>query len=325
MSCLEPSAERARTLDARMRERLGASLDYIAATLGDRMRIAPGALAEFQSRLAAGPVPSLVFGDYCEVVLAIDTGDLATAEQLFARILDRVPAPAGEPAVLAFRDPRSDPDSARVERLMNSDPDSETIILPLPAADEADARAMISAAFEVIDRGFPEMAAEIRALLREIWLAAGHETKGGTTFDGVSSFFLWGAILLNAREQKTVLNMAQALAHESGHNLLFGLCADGPLVENDDAERFSSPLRVDLRPMDGIVHAVFVIARMHVLLARLLASGQLTGDALQQARLDLETHRKGFAAGMAVVERGARLTDVGRTVMADARRYMAGA
>ena len=52
---------------------------------------------------------------------------------------------------------------------------------------------------------------------------------------------LWGAIVLNPRMLKSALEVAQALAHESGHNLLFGLCADGALVVDDDAPRTSRP------------------------------------------------------------------------------------
>ena len=77
-------------------------------------------------------------------------------------------------------------------------------------------------AFRLLDRGFPGMAAEIRQLLREIVIAAGPEDPKAPSFDGASSYMMWGAILLNARGQKNVLDTAQALAHESGHNLLFG-------------------------------------------------------------------------------------------------------
>jgi HEXXH motif-containing protein len=156
-------------------------------------------------------------------------------------------------------------------------------------------------------------------------IAAGPVEPGEMTFDGVSAYMLWGAVLLNARGQTTVLDTAQALAHESGHNLLFGFCASGSLIENDDGELFSSPLRVDPRPMDGVVHATYVTARMHQTVARLLGSGVLDADQTEAARLDLEMHRRNFATGDEVVREGGRLTVLGLEVMDTARDYMAAA
>ena len=76
----------------------------------------------------------------------------------------------------------------------------------------------------------------------------------------------------------TVLDTAQALAHESGHNLLFGFCASESLVENADEELFASPLRADPRPMDGVFHATYVVARMHQTLTRLLEANVLDDE-----------------------------------------------
>jgi HEXXH motif-containing protein len=62
------------------------------------------------------------------------------------------------------------------------------------------------------------------------------------------------------------------LTHEAAHSLLLGYTLGAPLVESDPAERFSSPLREDLRPMDGIVHATYVLARMHYIIASSVCS-----------------------------------------------------
>jgi HEXXH motif-containing protein len=187
----------------------------------------------------------------------------------------------------------------------------------------ADCRNRLAAGFDLLDSGFPEMAAEVRFLLREIVVAAGPEDPKALTFDGASSYLLWGAILLNARGQQTALDVAQALAHESGHNVLFGLCASGPLVDNEDDELFSSPLRADERPMDGVFHATYVIARMHQTLSRLLGAGVLDPAQVDAAKTDLAAHRRNFDSGDQVVREGARLTDVGRDAIAAAREYMA--
>jgi HEXXH motif-containing protein len=116
--------------------------------------------------------------------------------------------------------------------------------------------------------------------------------------------------------------MVQMLAHESAHNLLFGLSADESLVENSPAELFSSPLRVDARPMDGIYHATFVTARMHRAVKRLMDSGILSGELQEKAHRELTENARLFARGIETVDRGAKLTDLGRAVMEGARSYM---
>ncbi len=135
-----------------------------------------------------------------------------------------------------------------------------------------------------MESGDPALAAEIRTLLREIVLAAGSEDPKAMTFDGASAFMLWGAIIINANRRDGAVGMVQMLAHESAHNLLFGFSADGPLVENSAEELYSSPLRVDPRPMDGIYHATFVTARMHRAIKQLLDSGVLDSRAAGKGR-----------------------------------------
>ena len=104
---------------------------------------------------------------------------------------------------------------------------------------------------------------------------------------------------------------------------IFGLCTHGPLHENDDVERYASPLRFDARPMDGIIHATYVTARMHLAVQRLIESGVLNREQLAEARKANADNAKWFASGMETVDRHARLTPLGKEVMENARRYMA--
>src|SRR4029079_10515840 len=127
---------------------------------------------------------------------------------------------------------------------------------------------------------------------------------------------------LNAATHDDPVELAQAIAHEAAHLLLFAEAIDGPLVANSADERFSSPLRSDHRPMDGIYHATFVSARMHYAAEALLARGGLTGA--DRARLErmIAGHRRSFARGLETVHSGALLTDLGRSLLGGAETYM---
>lgn len=302
-----------------MRHRLAGTLDYVFVEVGDELDVSDDQAAQLTSNIRTEVQSPNRFGAYYELVLAIENDDLDEARGTARELL----APAdGSGLRVAAIDDRGAAEAARYRRLLISNPE---IVSPPDPDLLARAIARIDAAFILLDRGFPEMSAEIRELLREIVIAAGPEDPKALTFDGASSYMLWGATLLNARGQKTVLDTAQALAHESGHNLLFGFCASGSLVENADDELFSSPLRKDRRPMDGVVHATYVIARMHQTLTRLLQAGVLDSTEQDLALTDLDAHRRNFAAGDQVIRDGGRLTPLGADLIDSARSYMAAA
>ena len=104
---------------------------------------------------------------------------------------------------------------------------------------------------------------------------------------------------------------------------LIGIQISGALVLNPDDERFASPLRVDLRPMDGVYHATFVSARMHFAMQELLASGLLRGEETAHAQEAAARDRGHFFEGLRVVKKKGRLSPAGAAVMAGAEAYMA--
>ncbi len=318
----DPSRGRGEAVNARMRNRLGDSLRYIIEQANGHIAIPRAELEGFFDRLAQGPVSPLVFGAYCDLVLAFEADELGSAERLLCEIV-AAPTMADGPAIIDLADPGVDAAAERYVRLMDTDPDGQVAISP-PGPASARLRALIGEAIALIDAGNSALGAEIRAIVREIVLAHGAEDAKGMKFDGVSSFMLWGGVVLNVTGYSTALELVQALAHESGHNLLFGLCAYGPLQENDDNERYPSPLRIDLRPMDGIVHATYVTARMHQSIQRLLDAGVLDQQQMHEAAQANILNVQHFISGMDTVDRYARLTPLGEAVMAGARNYMRG-
>ena len=301
-----------------MRFRLADTLDYVFTQVGDTLDVEPSAAHGLTQSIRGTRQSPHVFGAYYDLVFAIEGDDIASARRHAAELFEHSNSNG---TTITRIDDRPEREEERYRRMFLAD-----LHVELPDDDlMADCRRRFDDAFALLDAGFPEMAAEIRELLREIVVAAGPEDPKALTFDGASCYMLWGAILLNARGQKTVLDTAQALAHESGHNLLFGFSASGPLVENADDELFSSPLRKDPRPMDGVFHASYVVARMHQTLSRLLASGVLDAEQTAAAQADLAAHTSNFAIGDAVVREGGRLTEVGRETIEAARQYMASA
>lgn len=313
----EPSAKRGLALDQQMRERLADTLNYVFGELGAPLEIDPAEAARLIARVRSERQSFNLFGIYYEMILAVEDGDLGRAKKLARELFAQQSAGSTAIGTIERRDAT---EIERLRRLLLTE--LGTANEPDPALFEA-TRQRVQQAFDLLDRGFPEMAQEIRELLSEIIIAAGPEDPNARTFDGASSYMLWGAMLLNGRGQNNVLDTAQALAHESGHNLLFGFCSSGSLVDNPDEELFSSPLRKDPRPMDGVFHATYVVARMHLTVSRLLDAGVLDERQREAAIADLAAHQRNFDVGDRVVRDGARLTPLGAEVIESARAYMA--
>lgn len=175
----------------------------------------------------------------------------------------------------------------------------------------------------MLDRVLPDFAREIRALTPEVIVVKSLAT-GESEFHGASSFHLWGSILVNSEAHPTRLRLAEVLAHESGHALLHGATLGRPLVSNPPEELYTSPLRHDPRPMEGLAHATYVLARMHLVIAALLQSGELSADEEKEAAESLEYYAACYNEGLEVVQRNAKFNPGAAELFDGAVRYMAG-
>ena len=307
-----------------MRLHLKDSLSHVFERAKTPLGLSEIKLERFLSQLGRRPVSPLAFSLYCDLVIAIENDDLTEAAK-WANELILLPGHSGGRKVIELADPKTDPVARRYARFIDTDPEMPFEILAPSGEVAENCRRQINSAFALMDAGDPALASEIRALLREIVLAAGTTNAAGYTFDGASSFMLWGAIVLNAGRAREPLTMVQMLAHESAHNLLFGMAMDEPLLHNSPDERYASPLRDDLRPLEGIYHATFVSARMHRAIKTLLESKTLSPELEKMARKDLEADARRFKEGFEVVQRHGKLTEIGQAILQNAAEYMAAA
>lgn len=137
------------------------------------------------------------------------------------------------------------------------------------------------------------------------------------TFDGCSSLERYGSILVNMRRRRTPLVLAETLVHESAHSLLFALSCNDFRVLNPPSELHKSPLRIDPRPLDGIFHAVFVLARMHGFLAEIVLNPETSTFMRKEALKVISERRKNFLDGHSVLAEHAKLTEIGRELLED--------
>lgn len=264
--------------------------------------------------------PCSTFGMYADIVLAICNGEYDAALDVLEELA--LEEPIDQPRrVLSLDDPQHRKNVARFIRSMSSDPNMKFSMAPPPEALAREFMQRFNAGHRLMLLAIPDLASEFDALVNDVIMVIGDE-KADYQFDGGSSYFLWGALFLNASSHKTEIAMVEVMAHESAHMLLYGCAAEEALVSNSDDELFPSPLRRDLRPMDGIYHATFVSARMHWAMDQLIKSRLLDHSALAEAERARADDLKNFWSGYEVVARHGKLTKTGTSVMQSALDYM---
>ena len=278
--------------------------------------------SDLVARIRSGPVSPVVTGAYTELVEAIFADDVNAAIAV-ARDLCRpnFGSHAGLRIVTLSDADLGPGQAARYRRLINDNSKLQLQIRALRARGLCDGLGVRFGRCGVARGGYAGACwRDARPRARDVLV-----DKPGNRHFGASSFQIWGALFLKPYPHGNRAAIVEQLAHETSHALLFGLSKGKPLVRNEPDEVYPSPIRQDLRPMDGVVHATYVIARMHYAMSQLLQSGLLTPEEAEVARATRDAHRAHYQNGLAVVETNAKWTEVGEAAHSAARAYMAAA
>ena len=318
-----PSAATGAFVDRSVRRSTARSLSVLCKTITVQRPEFRSSLKCCVASLLAGPVRPSIFALYSDLVEAILSDD----EQAFLSAMTGIDefdaAGSNDVRVVTLTDDELGLGMAdRFVRHLDDDPSNPLRVAPVSPEELGKARDCLTETWALLESVDPELSHEIRALVRDVVFVASEPSAGGIAFHGASTFYLWGALFLNARMHSDRVSMAEGLVHEAAHSLLLGYTLGAPLVKNDSSELFVSPLRVDPRPMDGIVHATYVLARMHYSIERMLASRAM--NAAERDRLGAMKLRReiDYLQGLDIVASSARFTPVGRSIFAGAREYM---
>ncbi len=324
INAFPPDSARGLAVDAAVRARLAGSIQCLADAAQGRMSLDMGKLRALAAAVAAHPVRPGVMVLYADAVEALVEARTAAAEDALAALAEPQWQEPAAPRIVTLDDHALGAGmAARYARHLQDEPGPGfAAIAPREIGGQSDrlhgARALLATVQ-------PALLAEIDALTPEIVLVGSPGTPGGAVFHGASSFYVWGSLTLNAAEHKTRVDLVRGLAHEAGHGLLHGLTLGAPLVANDPVERYASPLRDDPRPMEGLVHAAYVLARMRLAMDTLARSDVVPAAEREEAAEYGRAAASAFADALATIDAHARFTPQGAVIFAGARRAMAGA
>jgi|GEM_PF-4144362 len=171
---------------------------------------------------------------------------------------------------------------------------------------------------ELVKKYAPEADREVNTLWTKIFLGRANPNSGKSGFGGVTSLMLWGAAFVNVDSYNTPLRAAECIVHEVTHALLFALNASTLLVLNPISGRYSSPLRSDPRPMDGIYHATIVCARVASFYEAMAQDESNAKDLRNQAQELYKRNQTLFLDGYKTISSDGKLSDLAEEILSEA-------
>lgn len=185
----------------------------------------------------------------------------------------------------------------------------EILMEPVPESRFAACRKNVNAALALIGQLDPELLAEVQEHVQYICVFDGEGVLG------VSTPKAFGSIYIRRTSGELPLPYyVEHVVHEAAHTHLNALLCLAPLVLNPNGELYSSPLRSDLRPMHGILHATFVLWRVLHVFDRWVEEARDAPICDRVGELRVK-----FNEGVEVIKRYGRLTAAGKEFFASLR------
>jgi HEXXH motif-containing protein len=172
----------------------------------------------------------------------------------------------------------------------------------------------LARALELIGRYMPELRAEIDLYLHQI-VPVGYDAH---THLSASYQEVIGTIYMTLHPQ--LMTMVEAVIHEFQHNKLHAQLELDPLLHNAFSPLYTSPVRPDPRPLQGVllaVHAFFPVARLYQLMRAANHEGTSHPD-FQRRYAEII---KGNHEGATVLLEHGQPTPVGQGLLDEIRRW----
>jgi hypothetical protein len=317
-----PNAERARGLAGRVRLGVAESLAALCDRLAEHLSFDRDGLHGIARAIRnADRVRPEVFALYHSLLDKIAARDRSHIEAVISRLL-AVEVNAAPIACLHLDQAvLGEPLTALYVGNVSDETDISFRLVPVSRAEFDDAAASIDRDLRVIAEVAPECAHECFELITEL-LITSHD-RAAAPFGGASSFQQWGAVVADVSGLVPITRLVPTLLHETTHLLLFAMAMDEPLLSAAPGRRFASPLRDELRTMDGVYHATIVCARMHYGLGRLLDSGRLAGAERTMVLKTMRYQHERFQSGARTIRDNADLSSTAGRMLREAETYLA--
>lgn len=138
------------------------------------------------------------------------------------------------------------------------------------------------------------------------------------SFAGATCFFFRGGTIINSSSTISKARMIERLIHEYAHAELFTIAQKELLCLNSDDETHPVLIRSDPRPMNGIIHSLYVVSRVADFQIKLINNemySQSEKDLYQETKRILSEQLLYGKSSLAVIKNHAKLTSLGIKVV----------
>lgn len=169
---------------------------------------------------------------------------------------------------------------------------------------------------KILKQFFPNFFKEFEEMTSEILILNAHGLRAG------SSINLFGMIYKSYQYKwRKISDILEFLIHEPSHLYVFLLNKDDQLILNA-TEKHESPLREEKRPLMGIYHATFVLARVSYVLSKALLLNAIPENERDYSQELLADYRKRFFEGFKTLQTHAQMTPLGQALITSASKLV---
>lgn len=170
---------------------------------------------------------------------------------------------------------------------------------------------VLKEALKLISRVDDDLYKEMLEFVSEFMIIQSNAITAGSSFD------LFGLIYINmVNSNCSKIRMADIIIHEAAHLYLYCMSAEDPLVLNEYSEEFFSPIKGKNRPMIGIYHAAFVLARvLSFLFKARKVENLLSKTELIEAEQLIQRYTKIVVESLHTVRSKAQLSEKGNEII----------
>lgn len=302
------------TIDARVRAQLADSLAYIFGEAKDRLEVHDQRFHSAVEQIRLRKQHPGVFARHFHLISAINGDQFSTANALLEELIDLACSHVSF-EIVPFAKEEIGSDYERFPELLFGEFSNVNSMASPSPRQSAESTKAFREAMAIILRVDKRIDDEIHRFLSRLYLAVGNKDPLAKPFGGVTSLMVWGGSFVNVEVYKSRWDAAQFLVHEITHSLLFGLSCDELLVLNSANEHYKSPLRTDLRPMDGIFHATMVCARLAAFNRDWANSGFVDLGDRDRCEKAAVSNAERFRDGVAVIRQHGELSELGRRLV----------
>lgn len=198
--------------------------------------------------------------------------------------------------------------------MFEAHPDKQGNAIDLGDKSAQDWTSSLRASIELIGRHLPDLRGELELYLQQI-IPVGYDEHRHLSASYLEAI---GTVYMTLHPQQ--MTMVEATIHEFQHNKLHALLELDPLLHNAFHPLYSSPVRPDPRPLQGVllaVHAFQPVARLYQLMRE-------AGDAISQHPEFDRRYRQiveGNHEGASVLLEHGQPTEIGAGVLDEIRRW----